>query len=437
MQNTTIKILKSSPISPFGGLNFVLKEFENKQIGRILQDHLPELPTQCKYSWKDLLYSFWSIYFCGGDCIEDLGGNFHKHLMNFPFLKVPSPDRVLKRFQEIAQPKEILSSKRSKARHEFSINMEINRLNIQILKQIGLKQDDNHVLDYDNTIIFNNKADSVTTYKKGSGYCPGVGIIGKNIVYLENRNGNSNARFLQEDTLKRMFSLLKDQGIGIETFRADGGSYVYEVLKVVVKYTNNFYIRARMSVRLATAITKIKQWKMVKIGNEICYRGEIEFTPFVRAARKDIAKGVKLKTYRLVVTKTERKDKQTNLFTQDNFLYSAILTNNTGKSINEVVSFYNQRGTTEREFDVLKNDFGWKQMPFSKLEQNTVFLIFTAMCRNLYQYIITRFSKIYRNLKANFRIKKFIFRFICIPAKWIKTARQHKLKIYGNIHFKT
>ncbi len=432
-----MKVLKSSHISPFGGLNFVLEEFDRLKLGELLTENLPRLSAQSQYSWKDILYSFWSVYFCGGDCIEDLSGNLSHHLKGNNFHLVPSPDRILRRFQGISQEKKVLSSQRSKARHEFGINMAVNRLNVRLLKSLGLKSADSNVLDYDNTIIFNNKADSVNTYKKAPGYCPGVGIIGKRIVYVENRNGNSNARFLQEDTLNRMFSLLESQGIKITTFRADGGSYVYEILKTVVKYTDYFYIRARMSAQLASAISKIEQWRKIMIGNEICYRGEIEFTPFVRAARKDIAKGIILKKYRLVVTKTKRKDKQTNLFTGDDFLYSAILTNNTDKSTEEVVSFYNQRGAIEKEFDVLKNDFGWKNMPFSKLEQNTVFLVFTAMCRNLYQHIITRFSKIYENLKINFRIKKFIFRFICIPAKWIKTARQYKLKIYGNIHFKT
>jgi len=91
----------------------------------------------------------------------------------------------------------------------------------------------------------------------------------------------------------------------------------------------------------------------------------------------------------------------------------------------------------EKGFDVLKNDFGWKNLPFSKLEQNTVFLFFTAMCRNLYSYIITSFSKKFKHLKPIFRIKKFIFRFITIPAKWIKKARRWHLRIYSKIAFKT
>lgn len=53
----------------------------------------------------------------------------------------------------------------------------------------------------------------------------------------------------------------------------------------------------------------------------------------------------------------------------------------------EVAYFYNQRGAIENEFDVLKNDFGWNNLPFSKLEQNTVFLFFTVICRNLYEPI--------------------------------------------------
>ncbi|MDD7886041.1 hypothetical protein [Flavivirga sp. 57AJ16] len=129
-----MKILKSSHISPFGGLNLVLQEFENKRIGHLLEQHLPKLPTQCKYSWKDLLYSFWSIYFCGGDCMEDLGGNFRDHLKDNYFLNIPSPDRVLDRFKELSIPKKILKSPRGKKSHQFSINQKVNALNLKMLK---------------------------------------------------------------------------------------------------------------------------------------------------------------------------------------------------------------------------------------------------------------------------------------------------------------
>ena len=61
----------------------------------------------------------------------------------------------------------------------------------------------------------------------------------------------------------------------------------------------------------------------------------------------------------------------------------------------------------EKEFDVLKNDFGWNKLPFSKLEQNLVYLQITAICRNAYHYIIRLFSEKFVGLQPSFRIKRF------------------------------
>jgi len=238
-----MKIINSTHISPFGGLNFVLEEFDKQNIGKILQEYLPTLPTQCKYSWKDILYSFWSIYFCGGDCIEDLGINFRNHLKDNRFLNVPSPDRVLDRFKELSFDKEILKSPRGKSLHEFGINDKINNINLEILNSLQVLSNRELTLDYDNTIIFNNKADSLCTYKKEFGYCPGVGIIGNNIVYVENRNGNSNPRTLQDETVCRMFNLLDKNNIRVKSFRADSGSYLYNVIKIINEKAEQFYIK--------------------------------------------------------------------------------------------------------------------------------------------------------------------------------------------------
>lgn len=165
-------------------------------------------------------------------------------------------------------------------------------------------------------------------------------------------------------------------------------------------------------------------------------RGSTIFTPFVRTAKR--AKQLELlRKYKLVVTKEPRRDGQLNIFTGEACVYSHIITNDFDKTDNEIVIFYNQRGKQEREFDILKNDFAWNKMPFSKLEQNTVYLILTALCKNIYNYIITEFSKRFKTLSPHFRIKKFIFRFICIPAKWIRTGRVNKLRLYGSVAYKT
>jgi hypothetical protein len=89
-----MKLIRSKALSPFGGLNFVLEELDIKNIGRTFNKNLPKLNKQSQYDWRDLIYSYFSIYFCGGDCAEDLASNFRPSLTQLPFLKVPSPDRV-------------------------------------------------------------------------------------------------------------------------------------------------------------------------------------------------------------------------------------------------------------------------------------------------------------------------------------------------------
>lgn len=436
LNNTDMKIVNSSPVSSFGGLNFVLNEFEISGIGQLINSKLPDLPSQCKYSWKDILYSFWSVFFCGGDCAEDLSGNFRASFSKNPFIEIPSPDRVLNRMKSLAEPMQLFDTVRGNVLHEFSINNLLTGINLSMIKKLNLLDQSNLTLDYDNTIIFSKKADAKMTYKKDYGYCPGVGLIGGTVVYVENRNGNSDAKTLQDETLERMFTALSAAKIKIKRFRADGATYNLKTLTAACKYADKIYVRARKDQAVLKAIASVNQWDKVETKNEIVYYGSVEFIPFKKRARESKLEHL-LRPYRLVVTKTKNSDGQIDLFTGEACDYDVIITNDYDMSNLEIVHFYNQRGAAEKEFDVLKNDFGWNNMPFSKLEYNAVYLIICAMCRNLYGYIIRLFSKRTRILSPDFRIKKFIFRFVCIPAKWIKSARTFKLKLYGSQNFVT
>jgi hypothetical protein len=337
--------------------------------------------------------------------------------------------------KQLSTPSQVFDTPKGTKKHELSFNELINRINIKLIKKLALIKSKNSILDYDNTLIFSNKDDAAMTYMKQFGYCPGVGFIGNNIVYVENRNGNSDAQTLQQDTLKRMFSLLNDEGIHIDRFRADGASYQLSVVSVIRNNVNKFYIRGRMTQILNEAINQIDNWEKISFAGQEAFRGSTTFIPFRRVAKKN--QQHLLHPCRLVITKVKRDDGQINLFTGEACNYYPIITNDYEMSNNQIVEFYNQRGAIEKEFDVLKNDFVWNKMPFSKLAYNTVFLVFTAMCRNIYSYIIKLFSAKCKNLSSRFRLKKFTFRFICIPGKWIRTARTNKLRIYGDIYFKT
>ncbi len=425
-----MKVIKKSQLTPFGGINFVFDELIKLRIDKILEAQLPCIPSQSSYSWKDIFFSYWSIFLSGGDCAEDISRNLKSAFYNNPLVKAPSPDRLIDRLKSLAEPKILVEKNRAKTVNEFSLNNILSDLNLSIYKRLNLKSKEKLVLDYDNTVIFTEKSDSRRTYQNENGYVPGVGLIGNDVVYIENRNGNSAPHSFQEDTMERMFAKLNSFNINIDTFRADSASYQFLTIATIAKHTNKFFIRARMSSSLYEAILKIKEWNKIETGNRMLYRGSTTFIPFKRAARDNKREDL-LQEYRIVVTKEARRDEQLDLFTNEACLYSAIITNDFEKTDDEVVFYYNQRGKQEREFDALKNDFGWSKLPFSKLEQNTAFLYLSAICKNIYNYMIFHFSKKSKCLKPNFRLKKFIFRFICLPAKWINSGRQYKLKVFG------
>ena len=77
----------------------------------------------------------------------------------------------------------------------------------------------------------------------------------------------------------------------------------------------------------------------------------------------------------------------------------------------------------------LNNGFGWNRLPKSFMAQNTVFLLMTALIRNFYKAIMQRLKTREFGLRATSRIKTFVFKFISVPAKWIKTSRRHVLKV--------
>ena len=136
------------------------------------------------------------------------------------------------------------------------------------------------------------------------------------------------------------------------------------------------------------------------------------------------------KKYRLVLSRTVKKSGQLDLETQTSYTYRGILTNDKEKSAKGITEFYNQRGACERVFDEMNNDFGWSKLPFSFLSENTAYLLLTALIRNIFVFIKEKYSQVLNWIQPTDRIKKFIFRFMTVPAKWIKTARQDVLKLY-------
>lgn len=409
-------------ITPFGGFNFCFEILNSSKLPQMIDSHLGQRVKHFGFNYSDIFMNHMAVFLHGGDATEDINDHLREHLKEVRGLSVCSADTVLRGIKELSTGIEQVTSP-SGVCHEFNINTKLNELMIKALRKTGqISTTQGYTLDYDNQVIPTEKYDAKKTYKKCEGYQPGVASIGKHIVYIEGRNGNSQAKYQQAATLARCFSLLGDQKVRINRFRADSASYQQEVVELVAKESEYFYIRATRCTDMEHQVRLIPAdgWKNIRLGVQEMQVAQIEdYRPFDGS-----------KPYRLVVSRIKRKDGQMGLFTQGDYTYRGILTNDKEWDNGQVVSFYNQRGASERTFDTMNNDFGWAKLPCSFLNENTTFMIMTAIYANLYQYLLSRISKKLTWIKENFRLKKFIFRFITVAAKWIKTSRNHVLKLY-------
>ena len=201
----------------------------------------------------------------------------------------------------------------------------------------------------------------------------------------------------------------------------DAGSYSKEIIQVVASNSKLFYIRANKSVELSRQINEIKNWETVEINYKAYEVASIVFTQFFEE-----------ENYRLVIMREKSNTTQIDIFTGDTFIYRSILTNDWKSTEKEVIEYYNQRGSSEKLFDVMNNDFGWKHLPCSFMNENTSYLILMAMAKNFYNYFVEKVSAIFEDIKPTTRLKRFIFRFISVAGKWVYRGRQWVLKLFTN-----
>ena len=109
---------------------------------------------------------------------------------------------------------------------------------------------------------------------------------------------------------------------------------------------------------------------------------------------------------------------------------SHLMENDYTSTDRDIVEYYNKRGGAERVLDDMNNGFGWKRLPKSFMAENTVFLLLTALIRNFYRHLISDANMKSFGLKRTSRIKTFVFKYVSVPAKWVRNARQHILNIY-------
>lgn len=411
---------KPQTITPFAGISFVHEEFNKSGLLNLIDNHLG-IRNANGYQYGELFRTWFDVFFCGGEVAEDVQQHLRSTLENIPENKVASPDTLLRLLTELATENTIVTSTNGKE-YKFNINEKMNDLNIKsLLLTKQLKKGEMYDFDYDNQIIVHEKWDAKRTYKHTTGYFPGVATINDKIVYIENRDGNANVKIEQDATLERAYEQLQENGIKINRSRMDAGSYAKDIIDTVSKHSRLFYIRANKSENMLDQICQINDWQKVEINFKSYEVASIPFRQFFED-----------RNYRLVVMREQSNNAQLNLFTGDNLIYRSILTNDNESSEKEIIEYYNMRGASEKLFDIQNNDFGWGRLPTSEMNSNTVFLILTSMMKNFYNHYIKKVSKAFADIPSTSRMKRFVFRFICVAGKWIKQSRQWKLRLYTN-----
>lgn len=389
----------------------------NILLGETIDSTLGLRCTSYGYQYSEILRSLMCVYFCGGSCVEDISSHLMPHLSLHPRLRTCSADTILRAINELTQENIRYTSDSGKV-YDFNTAERLNTLLLNCLLSTGqLREGEVYDVDFDHQFIETEKYDAKPTYKKFLGYRPGVSVIGDMIVGIENSNGNTNVRFHQEDTLRRLFERLERKKLTVNRFRADCGSCSEDIVDEVRKHCRTFYIRANRCSSLYDDIFALRGWKREEING-------IEFE-----LNSILIEKWKGKPYRLVIQRQRRLDGEPDLW-EGEYTYRCILTNDYASSVRDIVEFYNMRGGKERIFDDMAGGFGWGRLPKSFMAENTVFLLLTAIIRNFYKTVMQRLDVKRFNLKTTSRIKTFVFKFISVPAKWIWTARQFVLNIY-------
>lgn len=259
--------IKSEKLTAFGG-NFHIMNLFNRYMSQTIDD---VLGTRCKsfgYDYSEIIRSLACVCFCGGSCIEDLSNHLVKHLELHPTLRICSSDTVLRMIEELSCENTTYTADSGKV-YDFNTACGLNELLVSTLISTGqIKAGEKYDLDFDHEFLETEKRDAKMTYKKFTGYSPGVAVINDLVVGIENRDGNANVRFRQQDTLERIYSRLESKGINIYRSRMDCGSCSEEIVRTVAKHSTYFYIRANRCQSLYDEIFALRGWKQVEINGK-------------------------------------------------------------------------------------------------------------------------------------------------------------------------
>ena len=93
--------IKSEKVTAFGGIFFVLDKFDHI-LSSVIDSHLGLRSKLIGYQYSEIIRAIFSVFCCGGDCMEDLNLYLKDVLAERPHTRIPSADTVLRGIEELA-----------------------------------------------------------------------------------------------------------------------------------------------------------------------------------------------------------------------------------------------------------------------------------------------------------------------------------------------
>lgn len=234
--------IKSEKLTSFGGIFPIMEKFD-RMLSRTIDSILGLRSKVYGYQYSEIIRSLMCVYFCGGSCVEDVTSHLMEALCLHPHLRTCSADTILRAIRELTTPNLAYRSDSGKS-YDFYVASDLNNLLVNALLATGqLLPNKEYDFDFDHQFIETEKFDAKMTYKKFTGYSPGIATVG---------DGNTNARFHQEDTLKRIFERLENAGIHINRARMDCGSCSEAIAEMVEKTSRFREVSATSNIKNIT-----------------------------------------------------------------------------------------------------------------------------------------------------------------------------------------
>src|SRR3954447_4368642 len=404
----------------FGGINFMEADFNSLNFEPLITQHLGLRSHQAVYSYGDVLKHLLLMFAIGGDVLDDLH-TLKAQLQDHPHLSICSPDTMEYVCNQLKTATRCQQTDKG-VQHLINEHEGFNKL-LAAIRLTGaiLNTKDAYTLDYDGHIVENTKGDNACNYKHTRSYYPVVCSINKLPVYMQNRNGNTPESYGHLCIIQQAVAHCQALQLKVAKFRADACCYEQKTLQWLEQHKVLYYIRAEMNTSLRIALEDEPQWQPAMLGYrpvEVCSIAEQLF-------------GKKEPCRRIVAYRYKATGQLSIEDGSAGYRYYAIVTNDQHSSAQHCIAFYNQRGCEgEHHFKELDHDFGWNKLPFDNLATNTVYMYMTVVAYLLFNVMKLRYAKCCSFVKAEMRLKNFILHFVTLTAKWIKTGRQHLLKIF-------